>query len=139
MKTFWATCAILFFSASAAVAEKETFYVAPSGNIGCVTFEYNSKPNSVTCEIFKANGLHRLCRGEQFRPQFTVEDGGKVKIDCMNLDASEGLEGLKGQLLPYGDAIDLGTVKCGMSSKGIYCRNADGHGFKLAKSSQKVF
>jgi hypothetical protein len=139
MKTLLAACTISSIAISVAQAEQYTTYRAPSGNIGCITFEDDTKPSSVTCEVFSGKGLARYCKGQDRRPQFTIADGGKVQIDCMNLLESEGLEGAGGKLLPYGGTIDLGIIRCGMSKKGIYCRNGDGHGFELSRSKQRLF
>jgi hypothetical protein len=134
-----AACCI-FGIARLAQADTLSSFHTPSGNVHCQTIESATASNSIDCEVIDMGGRKPL----QPRPadcdldwgqRFLLKDGGRPTLVC----AGDTLREAGSRTLGYGDAVDLGTIKCGSNRNGLYCRNADGHGFLLSRKKQKFF
>lgn len=123
--------------ATPAVAQDLMFFQSPSANIFCMIatgdwsearcdiMELTSKipPAPADCDLDYGHAFgigpqdtrgYRICAGD------TVADPGAMTLG-------------------YGDHIDLGGFRCTSAKTGMTCTNPAGHGFTLAKASQKLF
>ncbi len=142
MKSFQilAMACCTFGIAGFAQADTISSFRTPSGNVHCQTIESDTVSNSIDCEVIDTGGKKPL----QPRPadcdldwgqRFVLKDGGRPSLVC----AGDTVRESGSRTLAYGDAVDLGTIKCGSNRDGLYCRNADGHGFQLSRKKQKFF
>ena len=131
------TAAALILLAAPALADDLFFFQSPSANIFCMIatgewaearcdiMQLTSKvpPAPADCDLDYGHAFgigpqdtrgYRICAGD------TVADPG-------------------GMTLAYGDHIDLGGFRCTSEKTGMTCTNPAGHGFTIAKASQKLF
>ncbi len=108
-------------------------FVTPSKNIGCFVSadgarcdiakkSWKAPPKPAGCDLDWANGL-------------SVGTQGEGTIVC----AGDTVLGAS-QILPYGDAVRVGSFACESASEGVRCVNEpSGHGFTLSRRSYTVF
>jgi hypothetical protein len=119
-------------SASRTSVESQAVFSTPSKNIACAmepSFtrcdiserSWSAPPKPASCELDYGNGL--------------AINAGTAGITC----AGDTVLGAP-RILPYGQAVRVGTVACTSSAAGVRCADqATGHGFLLAKESYQVF
>jgi hypothetical protein len=108
-------------------------FTTPSKNIGCfvgadaarcdiVRKSWKPPPKPAGCDLDYGNGL-------------TVEAGEKATVVC----AGDTVLGAK-EILPYGEAVKVGSFVCESQNSGVRCRNDDsGHGFTIAREKFTLF
>ncbi|SEH83341.1 hypothetical protein SAMN04489835_4676 [Mycolicibacterium rutilum] len=109
-----------------------TGFIAPSGNIACrldATYarcdimdrDWSSPPKPADCEWDYGQGL-------------LLVTAGPAEFICAG-DTAFGVE----DVLPYGEAVRVGPMRCESAEAGVTCRNADtGRGFVLSRQSYQL-
>jgi hypothetical protein len=123
-----------------AVADVDSF-TTPSGNIQCSGGMDIGTPSDVICEIVEHSGpppTKRLaeCNDDQGY-RFSMRERGRVSVECGPPGSRNTSPG--GNVVRYGDTIEFDRILCRSSTRGLVCRNADGHGFSLSRRRQSVF
>jgi len=128
----------LCFLSSTASADVWSF-ATPSGNIECwVGEDFNG--SDISCTIFdrsKPAAVPQLQTCPLHRG-ITVKmlDRGYVEARC----TAAGDRPSGGQsVADYGVTGTFGGFACHSSTRGLECRNEDGHGFFLSRAVQRVF
>jgi hypothetical protein len=129
--------ALLAFAASPALADDFIFFHSPSGNIHCMLMTGDFA--GARCDMLELTPSFRkrpsdcdLDWGDAFeigardRQGYLVCHGDTV-IDPGSME------------LGYGASATLGEVTCTSERSGMTCTNSRGHGFSIAKASQKLF
>lgn len=134
IRTLFLCLAALAFPAHADVFTFET----PSENIQCVV-GLGHTSSDLTCTIIERYGPPALARpatcAADWGHTFLLRDHGYVEMLCEPLDRSKG--GF--DRAEYGVTGRFGGFTCHSSTKGLDCRNLDGHGFFLSRAVQRVF
>jgi hypothetical protein len=109
------------------------YFQSPSHNIACAMLSdgvrcdirnhsWQTPPKPPSCEVDYGGGLSLVSRG-------------KGHYTC----AGDTLLG-HGKVLGYGRSKTLGRYRCTSQTSGVRCVNSrNGHGFKLARESVKLF
>ncbi|WP_126974826.1 DUF6636 domain-containing protein [Frigidibacter oleivorans] len=133
--------AILPLAPSTARADVFLFRM-PSGNVYCsVGIEAGS--SDILCTIVDRSG-------PPARPApadcmafwghvFFMRDTGPVEMECTDRHLDSRLAASVQDVAPYGVTGSFGGIVCLSLQTGLECRNASGHGFKLARGAQIVF
>lgn len=123
--------------ATPTLAQDLVFFRSPSGNIGCMIAtgdwaEARCDLMQLTSPIPPAPADCDLDWGHAFGigPQDTR--GYRICAGDTVMDPSS-------MVLNYGDHIDLAGFRCTSEKTGMTCTNPAGHGFTIAKASQKLF
>ncbi|UWR15963.1 DUF6636 domain-containing protein [Sulfitobacter sp. M368] len=129
---------LLTLSAAPALADVWTFNT-PSGNIECSVGE-GFDGSDIICSIFKRSGPSSVPQmaGCPVSRGIKVEmlDRGYVSMSCLGA----GERGYGGQsVAEYGVTGQFGGITCQSSTKGLDCRNQDGHGFFLSRAVQNAW
>jgi hypothetical protein len=110
-----------------------TGFVSPTGNVSCmidvdlarcdiIDRDWEPPPRPADCEFDYGHGIE-------------MPAGRPATFVCAG-DTAFGAD----EVLPYGDAIRAGPLRCESADAGITCRDADtGHGFTLAQRAYQVF
>ena len=111
----------------------------PSNNMVCILDNLDGEVADLRCD--KANLRPTELRYPKdchlgFGDAFAIaEDGRSGERIChgdtvMHEDVA---------ILPYGTVWQHGRLTCASERSGLTCRNAQGHGFSISRSSQRVF
>ncbi|NOE26089.1 DUF6636 domain-containing protein [Ruegeria sp. HKCCD6157] len=127
----------VIFCASPAVADVWTFET-PSENIQCSVGE-SADSSDIQCTIIEKYGPPAMPRPANCQTDwghdFLMFDTGPVELLCQPLNRSrDGFDRAE-----YGVTGRFGGFTCTSSTKGLECRNLDGHGFFLSRAVQQVF
>ncbi len=118
---------------TASILDRTTFFQSPSHNIACaMTSEgvrcdirdhsWKAPPKPASCDVDYGGGLSLIERG-------------KGHDTC----AGDTLLG-SGEVLAYGRSEKVGRFRCTSKMTGVKCVNRrNGHGFKLATASVRLF
>ena len=110
-----------------------TGFISPTGNVACmidvdlarcdiIDNDWSPPPRPADCEFDYGQGIE-------------IVAGEPAKFVCAG-DTAFGPD----EVLPYGDAITAGPLRCESADEGITCRDADtGHGFTLALKAYQLF
>jgi opacity protein-like surface antigen len=137
MKALLALTQSLAFLASPALADDLVTFQSPTGNIHCNIYEWQGDTGA-RCD------LRELTPTYTYQPEgcdydwgqsFGVDRRGKGYLACV----SDALFDPGNPVLPYGEAVSLGGISCVSAKTGMTCTNAEGHGFSVAKSKQRLF
>ena len=120
--------------AAAPARAASTFFVSPSGNIGCVI----SKGPGVRCDIrerdWRPPPKPSWCPGE-WGNGMSVSKLGRGRFTCANDTVLIGT-----RRLAYGASIRRGRFRCVSRRSGMRCVNRrNGHGFTLSRASARRF
>lgn len=110
-------------------------FQTPSGNIGCVLsnrfgtqarcdiakHSWNAPAKPASCDLDYGSGLFIGARG-------------RAHVLCAGDTALH-----QGPKIAYGRTVRLTPFACKVSTSGIRCRNAHGHGFFLSRQSYRLF
>ena len=123
--------------AAPAVAQDLLFFHAPSGNIHCMIAtgdwaEARCDIMQLTSKIPPAPADCDLDWGHAFAIGPQDNQGARACVGDTVADPN-------GMTLAYGDHVDLGGFRCSSESTGMTCTNPAGHGFTIAKATQKLF
>lgn len=128
---------LIVFLASPALSDIWTFET-PSENIQCSVGE-GAQVSDIMCTIIERRGPPALPRPagcqSDWGHSFMMTDKGPVQMLCQPL--SRGKDGF--HRAEYGVTGEFGGFTCHSSTKGLECRNEDGHGFFLSRAVQRVF
>lgn len=115
------------------VVQELTGFVAPSGNVSCmidadwarcdiIDRDWSPPPRPADCEFDYGQGIS-LAPGEQAR------------FVCAG-DTAFGAD----EVLPYGESITAGVLRCESAESGITCRDTKtGHGFEISRGAYRLF
>ncbi len=110
-----------------------TGFISPTGNVSCmidvdlarcdiIDRDWSPPPRPAECEFDYGQGI-------------SIAPGEAAAFVCAG-DTAFGAD----EVLPYGDAITAGPLRCESADSGITCRDADtGHGFRLALEAYQLF
>ena len=110
-----------------------TGFVSPSGNVSCmidpdwarcdiIDRDWTPPPRPADCEFDYGQGIS-LAPGEQ------------AQFVCAG-DTAFGAD----EVLPYGESITAGVLRCESAESGITCRDVrTGHGFSISREAYRLF
>jgi hypothetical protein len=110
-----------------------TGFISPTGNVSCmidvdlarcdiIDRDWSPPPRPADCEFDYGQGI-------------SIAPGEPASFVCAG-DTAFGAD----EVLPYGDALTAGPLRCESADSGITCRDADtGHGFRLALEAYQLF
>ncbi len=124
---------------AASVASADVWsFETPSQNIQCVVGE-GFESSDLTCTIIERYGPPAAPRpsgcSADWGHVFFMKDRGPVYMQCAPLNNHKGAQ----HRAEYGITGEFGGFVCHSSTKGLECRNQDGHGFFLSRAQQTVF
>lgn len=110
-------------------------FQAPSGNIGCVlsnrfstearcdigNHDWKTKKKPASCDLDYGNGV-------------SIGARGRAHFLCAGDTALH-----QGPKIAYGRTVRLTPFACKVSTAGVRCANAHGHGFSLSRQSVRFF
>lgn len=110
-----------------------TFFVSPSGNIGCAMSK-----ESVRCDVkshtYEDPGPSADCPDLEYGDSITLDGDSAATWTCHG-DTVFGTD----SELPYGASITVGAFRCDSAEAGVTCSNDDsGHSFTLARESYEL-
>jgi hypothetical protein len=118
----------------ARVAGEVVTFTSPSRNIACGLHD-----GSARCDIrqkdWRPPPQPRWCRNLDWGFGLTVDRRGPGHFVC----AGDSVFGTQ-KVLPYGQSIEQGPIRCVMRVSGVHCLNTrSGHGFLLSKEKARPF
>lgn len=129
-----ALCAAGF--GTVAAADDYIAFRSPTGNIHCAIM--TGYTSIVRCDLDQLTPSYRNrphdCE-QDWGNAFEVGPGGGGYLPCHGDTVSDP----SAFTLGYGRSITLGPFTCTSRKTGMTCTNAQGHGFQIAKATQKVF
>jgi hypothetical protein len=121
----------------AAPADREVFelsgFVSPTGNVSCmidadwarcdiIDRDWSPPPRPADCEFDYGQGI-------------SLAPGEPAEFVCAG-DTAFGAD----EVLPYGDAITAGVLRCESADRGITCRDTQTtHGFSISQQAYQLF
>lgn len=117
------------------LVDERTVFQSPSGNVGCAI-----EPTGVRCDIAERN-WGPLARPADCPPLVSsgqgldLDAGGESGVVC----AGDSVLGF-GDILPYGDAIQAGSLQCDSTETAMTCHDRTSrHGFTLSREGYELF
>ena len=110
-----------------------TGFISPTGNVACmidadwarcdiIDRDWSPPPRPADCEFDYGQGI-------------SLAPGESAQFVCAG-DTAFGTD----EVLPYGDSITAGVLRCESADAGITCRDTKtGHGFSLARQAYQLF
>jgi hypothetical protein len=142
LRTLLLTAAAAALLAAAAPAEaKFVHFTSPSGNIDCLGD--TARPSWVQCWVQKANWPRKprrpaACDNDWFPTQVELQ-ARRVRVGACRGDVGPMCgprgSGMGCARLPYGRAVNIGTIRCTSTTAGVTCRqrSAPRVGFRVAR------
>ena len=137
MQIFLHVISLAFVLPSAAAAQDYISFQSPTGNIQCGLYR-DAGGASVRCDMSALTPSYsRAPAGCEFDwgSSFALNSVGKGILACV----SDPAGGPDSQVLGYGQAVSLGGISCVSAKTGMTCTNAEGHGFSISKSKQRLY
>ncbi len=140
-----ALCSLACFPGNVPAALADSRYlITPSGNILCVAVkDAGAYGNFVACEIGKRSNKTPLqprpasCDSDKdWGSGFIVPEFGKAELNCYHGGTLPPPGTTK---MSYGDVFSFRGISCKVTKSNLTCRNAEGHGFTISRSKQKLF
>lgn len=117
------------------LVDELTVFQSPSGNVGC-----SIEPMRVRCDIAERS-WGPLPRPADCHPNVSsgqgldLDAGGESGVVC----AGDSVLGF-GDILPYGDAIQAGSLQCDSTEAAMTCHDRTSrHGFTLSRQGYELF
>jgi hypothetical protein len=129
---------------SASGVATSEFFKTPSGKIVCLSF--SDSGGGVVCGV--STGLkppipkagHPECQHLDYQGNRVELPGtGRVQLLPCSGDAGPFGDPAHTVFLHYGDSRKVAGITCSEATKGLTCRNRDGHGFFLSLRSWRTF
>jgi hypothetical protein len=110
-----------------------TGFVSPTGNVSCmidadwarcdiIDRDWEPPPRPADCEFDYGQGI-------------SLAPGGPAEFVCAG-DTAFGAD----EVLPYGESITAGPLRCESAESGITCRDdQSGHGFSISRQAYQLF
>jgi len=135
MRVFAFVFVLLGFAGHAGAAERH--FQSPSGNIRCVLTDGNGQFARCDLEVDRQSFPDKpaSCDGE-WGQSFIVGRTGMGFPNCV-INAIEGPA--SPLVLPYGAVAVFEGITCRSETTGVTCTNAEGGGFSVRRSVQRVF
>lgn len=126
---------LLGFIAGPAAADNYVAFQSPTGNIHCAIHE--KAGTEVNCDMRDYAASYTLPVGcDGLTTVFSAWDFSlKGGLSCTDANLLQS----DNPVLAYGEAISFGGISCVSAKTGMTCTNAAGHGFSIARASQKLF
>lgn len=119
------------------VAADQVHFQSPSGNIRCVVADTIGE--FVRCDLGVDEQTYTnapaTCEGD-WGTSFGLLASGPGFVNCVTGDINGPVEQ---PVLAYGDELQLSRITCRSEPTGITCTNADGGGFFVRRTEQRVF
>ena len=128
---------LLALLATPAMAQDLMFFQSPSANIFCMIA--TGDWSEARCDIMQMTTKMPPPPADcdlDYGHAFGI---GPQDTRGYRICAGDTVADPKAMTLGYGDHIDLGGFRCTSEQTGMTCTNPAGHGFTLAKASQKLF
>jgi hypothetical protein len=119
-----------------ALADDIVFFRSPSGNIHCLIATGDFA--AARCDLREATLSYPVPPADcdlEWGLSFEVGPTGRGTPACVG----DTVQSPTSIVLGYGDSLSLGGLTCRSERSGMTCTNAAGHGFAVAKASQRVF
>ena len=129
-------CAVIILSSICLPANaQELSFRSPTGNIHCMIFQGSYA--GARCDLGQFNSSFPRPGDCDLDWGYAFEGGapGPAAPVC----AGDPVKDPRAAILDYGHSIQKGGVVCTSEKSGMTCINREGHGFKIARSKQKVF
>lgn len=114
----------------------------PSGNVYC-SVGIEAGGSDILCTIVERSGPPARPAPSDcmafWGHVFFMRDTGPVELECTDQHLDSRLAAQITDIAPYGVTGTFGGIACLSLQTGLECRNASGHGFKLARGAQIVF
>ncbi|WP_298848528.1 DUF6636 domain-containing protein [uncultured Ruegeria sp.] len=127
----------VLLSATPATSDVWSFET-PSENIQC-SVGLSADSSDIQCTIIEKSGQPAMPRPANCQSDwghdFLMFDTGSVEMLCQPLSRNRDAQGRA----EYGATENFGGFTCSSSTKGLECRNRNGHGFFLSRAVQRVF
>jgi len=123
--------------AGPALADDYLGFQSPTGNIHCAMYIFDGSAEA-RCDLREYVPTYTRPPAGcdlDWGMAFAVGAAGKGVLACVG----DTVQDPGNAVLPYGEAVSLGGISCVSAKTGMTCTNADGHGFSVAKSRQKLF
>jgi hypothetical protein len=130
--------AVAAFWCRPAAAQDVVGFRSPSGNIHCQLFTGNYDP-TMRCDVAQ------ISNAPPPRPSSCdLEWGRAFEVASRSprgtrLCYGDTVQDPRLPILNYGQSFSREGITCISSPAGVTCRNSGGHGFELARGSQRVF
>ena len=110
-----------------------TGFISPTGNVACmmdhswarcdiIDHDWSPPARPADCELDYGGGIH-------------IAPGAPAEFVCAG-DTVFGTD----NVLPYGESISAGVLRCESADSGITCRDTKtGHGFSIARQAYQLF
>ena len=137
----WVVIGVMADATASATGARPGF-ITKTSNIRCWARPHQAAHEDVVdCNIVRTDFVVEHC---DIQPGvvMTVGATGQASYDACQGDylIPDVERGIPTYVPPYGSSVDLGVATCNVSEVGgVTCRNADGHGFTLSRSSHKTF
>jgi hypothetical protein len=128
---------LLVLSAAPAAADDYVAFQSPTGNIHCALYEWEGN-TSARCDLLDlVPSYTRPPAGceQDWGAFFGVDRRGQGYLACVG----DTVVDPGNPVLGYGAAVSLGGISCVSAKTGMTCTNADGHGFRVARSAQTLY
>jgi hypothetical protein len=115
------------------VVHQLTGFISPSGNVSCmidadwarcdiIDRDWSAPPRPADCEFDYGQGI-------------SLAPGESAQFVCAG-DTAFGTD----EVLPYGDSITAGVLRCESADAGITCRDTQtSHGFSISQQAYQLF
>ena len=108
-------------------------FVAPSGNVSC-TIDVNYARCDIIDRDWSPPARPVDCESD-YGQGITVAAGEQAHFVCAG-DTAFGMDAV----LPYGESITAGALKCESAESGITCRDVQtSHGFSISRQAYQLF
>ncbi|MEO3757577.1 DUF6636 domain-containing protein [Mycobacterium sp. B14F4] len=108
-------------------------FIAPSGNVACML-----DTGYVRCDIMDRDWSpppRPADCGFDYGQGVSISESGPAEFVCAG-DTTFGSD----QVLPYGESMSAGAMRCESAEPGVTCRNSQtGRGFFLSRQSYRLF
>lgn len=122
---------------SPALAGEGFWFQSPTGNIHCVLDVWEGQAEA-RCDLVTLTPSYTARPAGcdlDWGSAFSVGARGRGALACVG----DTVVNPAAPVLPYGEALSLGGIACVSARTGMTCTNADGHGFSVARASQRLF
>ena len=129
--------ALLTLVATPALADQLVFFQAPSKNIFCM-IATGAWPEA-RCDIMQMTSKIPPAPADcdlDYGHAFSI---GRQDTKGQRVCAGDTVADQNSMTLGYGDHIDVGGFRCSSEKTGMTCTNPAGHGFTIARATQKLF
>jgi hypothetical protein len=130
-----AVLACCYFMLCGSVLAQEISFRSPTGNIHCMIF--SGTYAGARCDLSKFTASYRRPHDCDLDWGFAFEVG--VVGPGTPICAGDTVRTQNAPVLDYGHSVAASGITCTSAKTGMTCVNAEGHGFSVARNSQRAF